>query len=138
MYRLITCGIALALSWLPGSRLAAQDLQEKNFVRYTTQQGLSHNTVTGIAQDSTGYLWVATASGLNRYNGNQFVQFHSSNDSNSLPAEALNGLVWLDRRRLPFMATVCIFLTPIPARQATCISLITISNTSTSSITRYR
>lgn len=101
MYRLITCGIFLALS-LPGSRLAAQDLHEKNFVRYTTQQGISHNTITGIAQDSIGYLWVATASGLNRYNGNQFVQFHSSNDSNSLPAEALNGLAWLDRRRLAF------------------------------------
>ena len=101
MYRLTTCGIALVLL-LPAGRLAAQELQEKNFVRYTTQQGISHNTITGIAQDSVGYMWVATASGLNRYNGNQFVQFHSSNDSNSLPAEALNGLAWLDRRRLAF------------------------------------
>jgi ligand-binding sensor domain-containing protein/putative methionine-R-sulfoxide reductase with GAF domain len=94
MYR-----ITLALLLL-FSKLTAQELHENNFMRYTTQQGLSHNTVTGIAQDSAGYLWVATASGLNRYNGNQFVQYHSSNDSNSLPTEAITALVWLDRRRL--------------------------------------
>ena len=99
MFRVVTCSLLLILL-LPGSQLPAQDLNEDHFVRYTTQQGLSNNMITGIAQDSIGYLWVATHSGLNRYNGNQFVQFHSSNDSNSLPAEALSGLVWLDRRRL--------------------------------------
>ena len=45
MYRLTTCGIALVLL-LPAGRLAAQELQEKNFVRYTTQQGISHNIIT--------------------------------------------------------------------------------------------
>lgn len=98
MYRAITCTILLVFMSI--HRLPAQDLHESNFVRYTTAQGLSHNRITGIAQDSVGYLWVSTASGLNRYNGNQFVQFHSSNDSSSLPAEILERLVWLDNRRL--------------------------------------
>lgn len=82
------------------SRMVAQEIREDNFTRYTTAQGLSHNNITGIAQDSTGYLWLSTMSGLNRYNGSQFVQFHSSIDSGSLSAEALTGLVWLNREQL--------------------------------------
>ncbi|HEY1872709.1 MAG TPA: two-component regulator propeller domain-containing protein, partial [Chitinophagaceae bacterium] len=81
-------------------RLEAQVINENAFTLYTKQQGLSHNVITGIAQDSTGYLWVATAFGLNRFNGNNFVQFHSSNDSLSLPSESLAGLVWLNNRKL--------------------------------------
>ncbi|HWK05142.1 MAG TPA: hypothetical protein VNS58_15985 [Puia sp.] len=47
------------------------------------------------AQDSIGYIWIVTRSGLNRFNGNNFVQFHSGNDSLTLPEENLSGLVWL-------------------------------------------
>jgi ligand-binding sensor domain-containing protein/putative methionine-R-sulfoxide reductase with GAF domain len=80
--------------------LMAQDIDEINFTNYTRQQGLSNNIVTGMAQDSTGYMWISTASGLNRFDGSSFVQFHSSNDSLSLPQEGLAGLVWLDNYRL--------------------------------------
>jgi len=88
-----------------GNRLLAQEIDENNFTLYTKQQGLSHNVITGLAQDSTGYLWVATTSGLNRFNGSSFVQFHSSNDSLSLPEENLSGLVWLDKHRLAASTT---------------------------------
>src|SRR6266849_9842481 len=76
--------------------LVAQEINEVNFSRFTKQDGLSQNNITGILQDSIGYIWVSTFDGLNRFNGSNFVQFHSSNDSLSLPAEHLNGLVWLD------------------------------------------
>ncbi|HYM28048.1 MAG TPA: two-component regulator propeller domain-containing protein, partial [Steroidobacteraceae bacterium] len=33
------------------------------------RDGLSHSTVEGILQDSRGYLWLATESGLDRYDG---------------------------------------------------------------------
>ncbi|MFI5185776.1 MAG: histidine kinase [Chitinophagales bacterium] len=82
------------------SRLEAQGINENNFTLYTKQQGLSHDNITGIAQDSTGYLWIATAYGLNRFNGNNFVQFHSSKDSLSLVEEYLSGLIWLNNRKL--------------------------------------
>jgi putative methionine-R-sulfoxide reductase with GAF domain/two-component sensor histidine kinase len=81
-------------------RLNAQDINEHHFARYTKEQGLSHDCITGIAQDSTGYIWLSTRSGLNRYNGSHFIQFHSNNDSLSLPAEDLAGLIKLDRHRL--------------------------------------
>src|ERR1700712_1641730 len=80
--------------------LMAQDINENNFTHYTKQQGLSHATITGLEQDSIGYIWIATASGLNQFNGSSFVQFHSGTDSLSLPQEKLTGLKWLDKHRL--------------------------------------
>lgn len=96
--------VLILLQWIlltvPLNRLAAQALHENYFVRYTTSEGLSHNQVTAIAQDSIGYLWVATFSGLNRYNGSRFTQFHSNDDSASLTTEELPGMAWLDKHRL--------------------------------------
>ena len=82
------------------NQLCAQQLDPKNFVHYTTENGMSHNSVTGLAQDATGYVWIATSSGLNRFNGREFVQFHSSKDSTSLAAEDILSLNWLDSDRL--------------------------------------
>ena len=80
--------------------LKAQEINEKNFVLYTKQQGLSDNAITDVTQDSTGYLWISTGFGLNRFNGNNFVQFHSTRDTCSLPIEYVSGLLWLNNREL--------------------------------------
>ncbi|NQZ09242.1 MAG: GGDEF domain-containing protein, partial [Algicola sp.] len=45
------------------------------FEHLTIAQGLSQNTVLDIIQDSRGFLWFATADGLNRYDGYQFKYF---------------------------------------------------------------
>src|SRR3954467_101913 len=83
----------------------AQQLLEGDFDHYTKKDGLSHNTVTGLAQDSTGYIWITTAYGLNRYNGSRFVQFHSNDDSLSLSSEDLSGMTWLDKERLAIITS---------------------------------
>jgi hypothetical protein len=80
--------------------LVAQEINEKIFSHHTKEDGLSHNVVTGITQDSIGYIWMSTTAGINRYNGSSFVQFHSNVNSNSLPSEMVTGLVWLDSHRL--------------------------------------
>lgn len=90
--------IAILLS--SANTLVAQDINENNFALYTKQQGLSNNNITGVLQDSTGYIWVATTAGLNRFNGGNFLQFHSANDSLSLPQDNISGLTWLDRNWL--------------------------------------
>ena len=87
------------------NRLYAQPLVPSQFVNYNTSKGLSHNTVTGIAQDETGYLWVSTWSGINRFNGSQFVQFHSTNDSISPGADNIKGMQWLNKEELAFYGT---------------------------------
>ena len=91
--------IMLVYLWTTGI-LRAQDFSENEFRRYTTASGMSHNSVTAILQDSTGYIWIATPSGLNRFNGSRFVQFHSTDDSLSLAAEEVTGMTWLDKHRL--------------------------------------
>ncbi len=90
----------ILLLLLPATCIRGQDLSEKNFDHYTTASGMSHNVVNELAQDSTGYLWIATSSGLNRFNGSRFVQFHSNSDSVSLSTEDLIGMKWLDKYRL--------------------------------------
>jgi len=82
-----------------------QLLNEKNFTHYTTGNGLSDNYVTGIAQDASGYVWLATAAGLNRYDGARFIQYHSSNDSISPASESFMRINRLDNNRIAFLPT---------------------------------
>ncbi len=35
------------------------------FVRYDADNGLSHNTVRCVVQDTRGFMWFGTADGLN-------------------------------------------------------------------------
>jgi putative methionine-R-sulfoxide reductase with GAF domain len=92
--------VLFVLTVQTSNSLKAQEINERNFVLYTKQQGLSDNAITGVTQDSTGYLWISTGFGLNRFNGNNFVQFHSTRDTCSLPIEYVSGLLWLNSRKL--------------------------------------
>ncbi|MEO8406685.1 MAG: two-component regulator propeller domain-containing protein, partial [Chitinophagaceae bacterium] len=97
---ILTLLLSLVIPMITFNNLFGQEINENNFVQYTTAQGLSQNTITGIAQDSTGYIWASTTLGLNRFNGTKFIQFHSTDDSLSLPGEMLTGMTWLDKHRL--------------------------------------
>ena len=37
--------------------------------------GLSHNYISQILQDRKGYIWISTWYGLNRFDGNRFVNY---------------------------------------------------------------
>jgi diguanylate cyclase (GGDEF)-like protein/PAS domain S-box-containing protein len=50
-------------------------ISEPKFVQLSTSQGLSQDTVNDLLIDSNGFLWVATDSGLNRFDGYRVVQF---------------------------------------------------------------
>ena len=45
------------------------------FRRYTTAEGFPTGTVTAIAQDGDGFLWIGTESGLLRWDGNQVLRY---------------------------------------------------------------
>lgn len=49
--------------------------QNYNVRVYDDSNGLSHNHVTRVLQDSNGFIWVATWNGLNRFNGVEFDTF---------------------------------------------------------------
>ena len=94
----------LLLYILPVLPLAGQTFSENDFEHYNTADGLSQNMVANVQQDQTGYVWVATAAGLNRFDGSRFVQFHSSKDSTSLSSEDLAGMAWLNKDQLAVYA----------------------------------
>lgn len=48
------------------------------FTNYTTAQGLPDNNIQSILSDSRGFLWVATAEGLSRFDGKNFKNFHAA------------------------------------------------------------
>jgi len=63
----------------------AQPYEEKNFTRYTKLDGLSNNYITGIVQDSTGYIWISTYKGLNRFDGKFFINLFKNTSQSPLP-----------------------------------------------------
>ncbi|TQV89345.1 hybrid sensor histidine kinase/response regulator transcription factor [Aliikangiella coralliicola] len=62
------------------------------FNRLSSDDGLSDNRIISIIQDKTGFLWVGTADGLNRYDGYSFKQFRHNPDK----ADGLSGAVIYD------------------------------------------
>ncbi|CAM4323945.1 hybrid sensor histidine kinase/response regulator transcription factor [Zobellia roscoffensis] len=81
---------------------------QKNKLNYSQQftisEGMEHNGITSILQDSRGYIWFGTYDGLNHYNGYEFKIFknrlNKSKDilaSNRIRtiAEDRNGNLWI-------------------------------------------
>ncbi|MEO1575092.1 MAG: two-component regulator propeller domain-containing protein, partial [Pseudomonadota bacterium] len=70
------------LALLPMALLSAPTLAaelavtaDAPFRTYSVKDGLNQKTVTGIAQDKDGVMWVATFGGLNRFDGKTFESF---------------------------------------------------------------
>lgn len=74
---------------------------EKPYLRFehlTILDGLTQNSIYSIAQDQDGYMWFATADGLNRYDGYRFTGFrHNPDDTTSLSDNYVRTL-FVDRR----------------------------------------
>lgn len=62
-----------------------------NATRYDNYSGLSGNKVTQIGQDSGGYMWFGTHSGLSRFNSQEFTNFQQNSlNTNSLPGNQIS------------------------------------------------
>lgn len=62
-------------------------------VLFNVDKGLTQSAVTGIIQDSHGFLWIATQDGLNRYDGYSFKPYRNNPlDSSSLSNNNINSL----------------------------------------------
>lgn len=67
--------ICLALLSLPITLRAQSTQLPLRFEHITVEDGLAHNRVWRILQDSKGFLWFATGYGLSRYDGYKFTNF---------------------------------------------------------------
>jgi ligand-binding sensor domain-containing protein len=55
------------------------------FKRFSIDDGLSHNKINSISQDSRGFMWFGTNEGLNKYDGYEFTKFEKGiNNINKL------------------------------------------------------
>lgn len=59
---------------------------------FTVRDGLSDNRIKSLLKDHTGYIWVGTNNGLNRYNGHSFRIFRPGSQ-NSISNEVINDIV---------------------------------------------
>jgi signal transduction histidine kinase/ligand-binding sensor domain-containing protein len=55
----------------------AQQQKNLRFERFTIEQGLSSDRIRDITQDHLGYIWVATESGVSRYDGYDFKVYRN-------------------------------------------------------------
>lgn len=51
-----------------------------SFSHYTSDNGLSQNSITAMMKDSKGYLWFGTRDGLNKFDGYNFTLYNSKPD----------------------------------------------------------
>jgi len=75
-----------------GAFLYAQKNKNNHYIRhFSTKDGLYNNHIRSIAQDKTGFLWIATWDGLTRFDGYEFKSYyHEPDDSSSLPGIVLH------------------------------------------------
>src|SRR5690554_955096 len=59
----------------------AQSVQSQllPFRTYSIELGLSESVAHALVQDSRGYIWIGTGYGLNRFDGNRFIQYYEEN-----------------------------------------------------------
>ncbi len=69
----------LCLVLLTGlSQMACGQGNNLFFRHLTTNEGLSNNTVYAINEDTLGFIWIGTRSGLNRFDGHSFKVYDNS------------------------------------------------------------
>jgi signal transduction histidine kinase/DNA-binding response OmpR family regulator/streptogramin lyase len=76
--------------FLEGAPLHSMERNDIMFRQLSTSQGLLNNNVTALCRDSRGFLWIGTASGLNRYDSYTFQQYQQ--DGDSLPDNSISDL----------------------------------------------
>jgi len=76
---------------LPTSLFSQQ--KEFQFRLYAFEDGLTHRNVFKIQQDTTGFIWIATISGLNKYDGHEFTHFTTHSKTHPIPHDYVNDMV---------------------------------------------
>ena len=108
MKLLITSVLLILSTW---GFLAREASSQENHQTYMyefldSEQGLSNNYVTGILQDNKGFIWIATESGLTKYNGIDFLVYGNvNNDRNGVSYDNIetlfkdrNGNIWIGKK----------------------------------------
>ncbi len=72
-----------------------------NFRNYQVDDGLSHNSVWYVMQDSDGFMWFGTNDGLNRFDGKNFKIYKKDpNDSTSIGNNFIHCIREVSKKRM--------------------------------------
>ena len=83
--------VLLLLEWSLCPALPAQNALM--FHRLGIREGLSNGQVNSIFEDSKGYIWLGTQSGLDRFDGFRFSNyFNKVGDERSLPNNVVDNV----------------------------------------------
>lgn len=75
------------------------------FENYSSEEGLSQNSINCFAQDHFGFIWMGTENGLNKFDGYQIINyFEETNNENSLSSGTIHDL-FVDRANRIWIAT---------------------------------
>ena len=85
--------------WGNVARLKAQSPEQ--FEAYTQLNGLSNEFIQDITEDYLGFIWIATESGINRFDGHKFTSFrHIPGDTTTLAGNFVWKLLEDSKQRL--------------------------------------
>jgi ligand-binding sensor domain-containing protein/signal transduction histidine kinase len=96
--------IFLALKWNRAVHSELMRSEDFTIRRWTTDDGLPQNRISGLAQTPDGYIWIGTWFGLVRFDGIRFTVFNRYNtaslrsDEISALTVAPDGALWMGTR----------------------------------------
>ena len=105
--KMILLGVVLFIPPVNSEGQSAVRIHEQLRFKYiTVDQGLSHNMVITICQDSYGFIWYGTSNGLNKYDGYELTNYyHRDDDSTTLPGDRVE-IVYCDSRKTLWIGTL--------------------------------
>ncbi|MCG2617786.1 hypothetical protein LZZ85_26030 [Terrimonas sp. NA20] len=81
--------------------IQGQDTKQYSFTHYSPTGGLASNETTSVIQDETGYIWIGTNNGLQRFDGSRYITFRRlKNDSSTVPHSMIQQLLFDKENRL--------------------------------------
>lgn len=93
VYRVLKVALFVFVMVVCGS-LSANNIQR--FEYYSSENGLSQNTVYSILCDKNGFLWLGTMNGLNRYDGETFKVYKGLTENGQLSNSSRIERIWED------------------------------------------
>ncbi|MGN6417736.1 MAG: ligand-binding sensor domain-containing protein [Pseudobacter sp.] len=91
----------LAACFLLCCQLLAARQKELFFEHYTSRNGLSQNSGYSVTQDRSGFIWMGTQEGLNRFDGYEFISYrkpfagsHSTSNQVDALLTSSSGPLW--------------------------------------------
>ncbi len=86
--------------------VSANDYPYINFEHISVQDGLAHDYVLCISQDSKGFIWIGSDGGLQRYDGIRFKSYvYSSDNQNTVSHNAVHAIYEDVKRNVLWIGT---------------------------------